>query len=156
MNCLKWIFEVIYGEQQVDDIQKLIIPYPKNYYYLSLINNDETWSIHGLWPQYSAGSYPTYCKKVTFDINKLEPIIDELQNEWYSTEEPNEDFWKHEWEKHGSCMFTDMDEFTYFNKALTLFNSIKNNPDIIKKYQKNNNQCMIPYDINFNIIDMGF
>ena len=27
--------------------------------------------------------------------------------------------------KHGSCMFSDIDEFTYFNKSLELFKKVK-------------------------------
>ena len=64
------------------------------FYYLSLIKEkDNSWSIHGLWPQYSENKYPTFCKKVNFDINTLEPILSELNDKWYSfnkTEEKNQ------------------------------------------------------------------
>ena len=95
-----------------------------NFYYLSLIleNEEENkWSIHGLWPQYSKNEYPKYCKKVEFKIEKLESIIEELNKKWYSNIEKNNDFWKHEYEKHGSCMFTDISEFDYFNLVLNLY-----------------------------------
>jgi ribonuclease I len=157
MNCLKWFTEFL-NIEKIDDThnEALIHTYDlKNYYYLCIIRDSENddWSIHGLWPQYSAGSYPTYCKQVSFDINKLDPIINELTAEWYSTEEPDDEFWKHEWQKHGSCMFTSMDELTYFSTALKLFDSIKNNDSIIEKYKTRTNQSMIPYDQNFNIIN---
>lgn len=150
MDCLKWLF---YETPETEEQKKESKDYT-NYYYLSLIFNQESqsWSIHGLWPQYSKNSYPTYCKNVTFDINLLEPIINELKNEWYSTEEPDEDFWKHEWQKHGSCMFTPMNELQYFNKALILFDSIKDNNGLINNFKTSNTQSMIPYDQNFNII----
>ena len=51
---------------------------PDKYYYLSLIYENYIWSIHGLWPQYADGSYPSYCKKVFFDLQALQPIIDKL------------------------------------------------------------------------------
>jgi ribonuclease I len=150
MNCLKWISDLL---NSAEDSTETIETQPNNFYYLCLINDTgSSWSIHGLWPQYSQGSYPTYCKKVTFDINALEPIMDKLKQEWYSTEEPNSDFWKHEWEKHGSCMFTNMNELQYFSKALELFDSIKNNTELINKFQKNNSESMIPFDQDFNII----
>ena len=51
------------------------------FYYLSLIKEgNNEWSIHGLWPQYSKNQYPTFCKKVSFDINKLETILPELES----------------------------------------------------------------------------
>ena len=153
MNCLKWLTDYFNETQETTYPKKEIEDYT-NYYYLSLIFNEdsETWSIHGLWPQYSKNSYPTYCKNVSFDINLLDPIINELKNEWYSTEEPNEDFWKHEWQKHGSCMFKPMNELEYFQTALNLFDSIKDNTSLINQFKKNDTQSMIPYDQNFNII----
>ena len=40
------------------------------FYYLSLIYENNRWTIHGLWPQNSKDNYPTYCKLVNFDDNK--------------------------------------------------------------------------------------
>ena len=78
---------------------------PDKYYYLSLIYENYIWSIHGLWPQYADGSYPSYCKKVFFDLQALQPIIDKLNIKWCSDKGTNEKFWQHEWEKHGVvCM----------------------------------------------------
>ena len=66
------------------------------FYYLSLIEEKKnTFSIHGLWPQNSKTDYPTYCKKVDFSIEALEPIIDELNKYWYSKQVKNTKFWKH-------------------------------------------------------------
>ena len=125
-----------------------------NFYYLTLIRKDENspWSIHGLWPQTSLNSYPTFCRNVVFDVSKLDPIISKLNEYWYSDEEPNEAFWKHEWEKHGSCMYNDCDEFEYFNKAIELYESIIKNDPIINKFLKTKTESMIPYDRDFNLI----
>ena len=131
---------------------------PTNFYYFALKRPDEKsdWSIHGLWPQTTIEKYPAYCKKITFDLNKLSPIIDKLNKYWYSEtsshEDPNETFWKHEWEKHGSCMYNNCDEYDYFNTAIKLFESVKDNDELIKKYQKNNTSVMIPYNQEFDII----
>ena len=125
-----------------------------NFYYLTLIRKDENspWSIHGLWPQTSLNSYPTFCRNVDFDVSKLEPIISKLNEYWYSDEEPNEAFWKHEWEKHGSCMYNYCDEFEYFNKAIELYESIIKNDPIINKFLKTKTESMIPYNRDFNLI----
>tara|TARA_Y100000816_G_C25830655_1_gene434409 strand:- start:85 stop:540 length:456 start_codon:yes stop_codon:yes gene_type:complete len=125
----------------------------KDFYYLSLLKEqDGSFSIHGLWPQTTPDNYPTYCKKVQFDINKLNPIIKELNQYWYSTQEKNQDFWQHEWEKHGSCVWTSMTELEYFENALKLFNSAneKGLPNIF--YNSKTNKCLIPVDKDLNFI----
>ena len=109
-----------------------------------------------MWPQYNKQSYPKFCKKVDFSITKLNPIINELNNSWYSKdgENKNDDFWKHEYEKHGSCMFKDLDELDYFKTTLSLFNeAIEKN--IIKKFDNdsnNSNKILIPVDLDFKFI----
>ena len=69
------------------------------------------------------------------------------------TEEKNEDFWCHEWEKHGTCMFDKSDEFDYFKKALSLFVEVHQS-GCIKDYplEKNGLQVKIPFDNEYNII----
>ena len=119
------------------------------FYYLSLIKEKDTYSIHGLWPQTSAVKYPTYCKKVNFYISSLKPILNELEENWYSTEEKDEDFWKHEWEKHGSCVFTYITEFDYFKKTLDLFKEAKEKGLPDKYYNKEHNNCLIPVNLDF-------
>ena len=106
----------------------------ENFYYLSLIKEDDSsYSIHGLWPQYSDSKYPTYCRDVKFSVKELEPIIDKLNKYWYSKMEKNELFWKHEYEKHGSCMFIPITELNYFSKTIQLYeDAVKLN--LIKKY----------------------
>lgn len=125
------------------------------YYYLSLkrVNKNTLWSIHGLWPQYSDNSYPQFCKKTVFNIEKLQPIILDLNKFWYSGTEPNEEFWKHEWEKHGTCMFNDSDEFDYFKTALSLYVEVIQSNIIDKfKLEKDGLQIKIPIDLNFKPI----
>ena len=133
-------------------INSLFTPNNESFYYLSLINdNNKGWSIHGLWPQYSKKSYPTFCKVVDFDIKSLNPIIQDLHKHWYSTLEKDDLFWEHEWKKHGSCMFSNSDELSYFKKALELYVTVIEG-DIIKKFQVSDNKSMIPFDKEFNVI----
>ena len=54
--------------------------------------------------------------------------------------------------KHGSCMFKPFSEFDYFKKTLELYESIKDNSEIINKYKINKNKVMIPYDLDFNLL----
>lgn len=126
--------------------------FSKNFYYLSLIKGkDGEWSIHGLWPQYSNNSYPSFCKKVEFDPSKLDSIRKELEEKWHSYEKSKDnDFWKHEWEKHGSCMFIEMDELDYFKKTLELFNAaVQTN---LPADHEANGKALIPVDLNFKFL----
>ena len=121
------------------------------FYYLSLIKENNTFSIHGLWPQNSKTDYSAYCKKVDFSIEVLEPIIDELKNYWYSKQEKNEEFWKHEYQKHGSCMFTPLTELQYFSRVLLLYYKAIAQ-DLPTYYQVKDGKCLIPVDLDFNFI----
>ena len=126
----------------------------KQFYYLSLLNNNNKWHIHGLWPQYEHNKYPSFCNKnENFDYNSIKPILNELNTNWYSDKETNEEFWKHEWLKHGTCMFNNCSEQNYFKTALNLFDESKSK-NVIEKYViKGTNKSMIPYNLNFDIIN---
>ena len=123
------------------------------FYYLSLIKEkDGRFSIHGLWPQYSINSYPKFCKQVKFDINELKDIYSDLNKYWYSNRNNNDDFWQHEYKKHGSCVFVEMTEKQYFEKTLELYkNAIKLKlPE--KFYDEKTNKCLIPLNLNFEFV----
>ena len=133
-------------------------PLTDNFYYLSLLKNDNNvygYSIHGFWPNYGKGGYPSFCKKVEFDINKLNPIMKDLIDFWDLPEDHDKkevSFWKHEWQKHGSCMFCDnMSELEYFQKALKLYLMVMNEKMDIEQYKKGKNY-MIPFNLNFELI----
>lgn len=127
-------------------------------YYLSLMKNDNIvygYSIHGLWPDYGNGTYPTFCKNIKFDIEKLKSIDKELLNYWELPEDHDkleESFWKHEWDKHGTCMYEEIDELTYFKTALNLYHEVMNKRINIEDYKQGKNY-MIPFDLKFKIIE---
>ncbi len=92
------------------------------YYELALLKNNNSWHLHGLWPSFTPSKWPQYCNKNkchVFNLKELESLLPYLDKYWTSTEEPNVDFWRHEWCKHGSC--TNMTLFTYFNTTLSLY-----------------------------------
>ena len=153
--CLNYIYKFINYINPFNLCPLDLFDENKNFYYLALKREkkEHSWSIHGLWPQYDYKSYPKYCHNIKFDPSKIELIVDELNKFWYSTEEKNEDFWCHEWEKHGTCMFDESDEFEYFKKALSLFVEVHQS-DCIKDYplEKNGLQVKIPFDNDFKII----
>ena len=94
-------------------------------------------TIHGLWPNFknSSSSYDGYCTNEPFDIEVIKKIgIDKMNTYWPSTDGPNEEFWKHEWEKHGTC--SGLSQIDYFNTILNLHSSLPT-PEFIKKNKGN-------------------
>ncbi|KAJ6690000.1 hypothetical protein OIU85_006300 [Salix viminalis] len=103
--------------------------------------------IHGLWPNYQDGKYPQNCdSKNPFNPDKkrsklcIEQVdfIDSLsfvwqvkitdlrssmQKNWPTLACPSGNgvgFWTHEWEKHGTCSESVLDQHGYFQAALGL------------------------------------
>ena len=124
---------------------------PRNFYYLSLIKCNDLWYIHGLWPNFSDG-YPTYCKNVKFDKIKDKILLSDLERYWFSpTKKPDVELWKHEYEKHGSCMFIPISEDGYFNKALELFYIIID-AGLLDKLPKDINNYKFIFTTSFQLI----
>lgn len=87
---------------------------------------DEEWSIHGLWPTRNGTMGPFFCNKTMhFDLAALDSLRAQLEVKWIDVHKgakPHE-FWRHEWEKHGTCS-VDLEavssEKKYFKKGLDL------------------------------------
>ncbi|KAL5722821.1 ribonuclease T2 [Ranunculus cassubicifolius] len=80
--------------------------------------------IHGLWPNYNDGSYPSNCDPDSpFDGSAISDLKGDMQNEWPTLACPSGDgmtFWAHEWNKHGTCSESSLDQHGYFASALDL------------------------------------
>ena len=91
----------------------------------------QTWcspeyKIHGLWPDYDATSYPSYCTDTPFDLDELKksPKYEKLLDNWYDcTFNETIALYEHEWLKHGTCVAvqTGFGQNEYFEKTLELF-----------------------------------
>ncbi|XP_011071277.1 ribonuclease 1-like [Sesamum indicum] len=81
-------------------------------------------SIHGLWPNYNDGSYPSNCDPENqFDPSKISDLSRRMQTDWPSLACPSSDslsFWAHEWDKHGTCSQSVLGQHDYFATALNL------------------------------------
>lgn len=71
--------------------------------------------LHGLWPQYEDGGYPSNCRR--YDYVEESVISDMMQ---YM---PNRHLITHEWQKHGTC--TGLSPAQYFGTAANAYKSIK-------------------------------
>ncbi len=78
-------------------------------------------SIHGLWPDPEATC--TTCTSEVFSTSKLSSTtLSDMKQYWPTCQTgTNEDFWSHEWSKHGTC--TGMSQDGYFSKGISLFES---------------------------------
>ncbi len=97
-----------------------------NYFVFSVqhCSSGDPWTIHGLWPQASKYSWPSYCTQVTFSESAISDLLPDMEQYWSSCpgDESNRDFWSHEYEKHGSCAPSSWSEHDYFQAALDIFN----------------------------------
>ncbi|XP_062150057.1 ribonuclease 1-like [Alnus glutinosa] len=80
--------------------------------------------IHGLWPNYKDGSYPSNCDPDSpFNQSEISDLRSSMQKSWPSLACPSSNsigFWTHEWEKHGTCSESVLDQHGYFEAALNL------------------------------------
>jgi ribonuclease I len=80
--------------------------------------------IHGLWPQYSSGGYPSDCTSESFDETVINEIgLEDMNHYWPNvksepTDADYDSFWQHEWTKHGTC--SPLSQLDYFNTTLIL------------------------------------
>lgn len=91
-----------------------------------------SWVMHGLWPSKFNGNHPAFCKpELEYDPKLLNQssLREKLSEEWpsmkFSKHNSNNDFWKHEWDKHGTCSLElpgIKNQTTYFTKSLELLN----------------------------------
>nr|1J1F_A Chain A, RIBONUCLEASE MC1 [Momordica charantia] len=86
-----------------------------------------TFTIHGLWPQQS-GTSLTNCPGSPFDITKISHLQSQLNTLWPTVlRANNQQFWSHEWTKHGTCSESTFNQAAYFKLAVDM----RNNYDII-------------------------
>lgn len=87
-------------------------------------------TIHGLWPDYNDGSWPSCCEGPDFDVKKVYSLLPILEKYWPSLSCSSASlchggkglFWAHEWEKHGTCSYPVVkDEYSYFSMVLDLY-----------------------------------
>jgi len=76
--------------------------------------------LHGLWPQYTNGGYPSSCAAAS-------PLTEEARA-YGRTVFPSEKLVAHEWQKHGTC--TGMDPKAYFKAADDARNTIRVPPEL--------------------------
>jgi len=111
---------------------------------LKKCNNSDDWSIHGLWLDYSNGSYPSFCSTMEFG-NLSKGLENEMEKKWYSCEGGDSSFWNHELQKHGSCIrdyiIKGLDSNRYFSDTLKMYDGMESVMDYV--CNSNSTQCFI-------------
>ncbi|XP_051168047.1 ribonuclease Oy-like [Leptopilina boulardi] len=69
------------------------------------VPQQDYWTIHGVWPNRHGKIQPSNCRPdLEFNLHELDNIRDKLEIKWRSAlDKMGYDFWKHEWDKHGTC-----------------------------------------------------
>lgn len=104
----------------------------------------DSWTIHGLWPNFCDQGYPSYCdesRNYTHLRNTLSTfgkssLLSYMNTYWKTIKnEDDEEFWRHEWFKHGTCIstlesscysnYTPREEaVAYFERTVDLFQKL--------------------------------
>ncbi len=100
--------------------------WPPSWTRKSLPKEINYFTVHGIWPEYWNGSYPSYCNRSDpFNPKLIKKLIPILQYIWYEYP-PNKqhwNFWKHEWNKHGTCCLDVFNnEYHFFNQSIIWHN----------------------------------
>ncbi|KAI9819359.1 MAG: ribonuclease T2-like [Phylliscum demangeonii] len=74
---------------------------------------DDSWTLHGLWPDHCDGTYDSYCdaSRAYSDIGGVvggaaPELLAFMQTYWKDYQGHDERLWQHEWSKHGTCINT--------------------------------------------------
>ncbi|KAG5332426.1 RNOY Ribonuclease, partial [Acromyrmex heyeri] len=103
-----------------------------------MLPKSNEWTIHGIWPTKYNIIGPQFCNRsLSFDSKALAPIEGALKENWIDIQKGSKpySFWKHEWDKHGTCAISVRDlnnELKYFQTGLKLLNKY-NMIDVLAK-----------------------
>jgi ribonuclease T2 len=78
------------------------------------VGPDDSWTIHGLWPDNCDGTFKNGCDpsreypspKALLETAGRQDLIDFMSANWVNNAGGTEEFWKHEWDNHGTCYST--------------------------------------------------
>eukprot|EP00483_Globobulimina_turgida_P004921 UN04930 len=136
------------------------------YYTMALQDfcNKGYWSLHGLWPNFSSSCWPEDCSSTQWS-NVTGELEEEMSIYWSCVDilypsDPPQWAWKHEWDKHGTCMQyydSTLTQTEYFNIALEQFHLKTNDGSIEEKCDtptNDSNSCyLLCVDLKFNVVE---
>ncbi|KAH8692666.1 putative ribonuclease T2 family [Talaromyces proteolyticus] len=107
------------------------------------VGPDDSWTIHGLWPDHCDGGFDQYCDShrrysnislILVDSGRGD-LLEYMQTYWKDFRGDDPDLWEHEWNKHGTCISTletkcysdyvpQEEVVDYFDKSVDLFKGL--------------------------------
>ncbi len=120
---------------------------------VKLNNNQNNFTIHGLWPDMGTCTVTpvetncTECFKgrFTVDMNKdIKDLKEKMNTFWLAKNKDNKGFWSYQYYKHGSC--SGLIPYDYFKKTIELFEREK------RRCQNDWKRCRIYFDYDFNYL----
>jgi ribonuclease T2 len=92
---------------------------------LAFMTCSTDWTLHGLWEDYSNGTYPQYCTNEAFDLSALQSdtvLYTWMQKYWTGCYD-QVGFWEHEWQKHGTCIAATLNitQLGFFNLTMSYY-----------------------------------
>ncbi|KAL2002725.1 hypothetical protein VTN02DRAFT_6108 [Thermoascus thermophilus] len=104
---------------------------------------DDSWTIHGLWPDHCDGGFDQFCdsKRQYSNISLIlvdsgrGDLLDYMGVYWKDFRGDDADLWEHEWNKHGTCISTletkcysdylpQQEVVDYFDKTVEIFQKL--------------------------------
>ncbi|KAJ5674126.1 hypothetical protein N7462_009565 [Penicillium macrosclerotiorum] len=104
---------------------------------------DDSWTIHGLWPDHCNGGFDQFCdsKRKYSNISLIlvdsgrGDLLEYMSEYWKDFRGDDAHLWEHEWNKHGTCVSTlephcyedyipQQDVVDYFDKSAELFRQL--------------------------------
>ncbi|NWX61172.1 RNT2 Ribonuclease, partial [Promerops cafer] len=92
------------------------------------------WTIHGLWPDRAEDCNRTW----HFNVTEIKDLLSDMRHYWPDVLHSSlnrTQFWKHEWDKHGTCAATLEvlnSQKKYFGKAIELYQHVDLNGCLLK------------------------
>ncbi|KHF99385.1 Ribonuclease 2 -like protein [Gossypium arboreum] len=82
-------------------------------------NSPTEFTIHGLWPDYNDGTWPSCCYRSQFDVKEISTLLDALEKHWPSLYCGKSSTC---FKKHGTCSSPVIrDEYSYFITTLNVY-----------------------------------
>ncbi|KAJ5439796.1 Ribonuclease [Penicillium daleae] len=107
------------------------------------VGPDDSWTIHGLWPDHCNGGFDQFCdsKRKYSNISLIlvdsgrGDLLEYMTEYWKDYRGDDAHLWQHEWEKHGTCVSTlethcyedyipQQDVVDYFDKSVEVFKQV--------------------------------
>ncbi len=100
-------------------------------------NGNIDFTIHGIWPEFTNNSYPSFCNKsAIFNVSQISDIENQLNSVWLNYEGSNIEFWEHEYLKHATC-YPNTTEHQFFQNGINLYNNVNTTKTFRDNFQYN-------------------